>query len=51
LERGVKLTNRTIRNILKHTSDRLDRNIRSLRAGYGLINLADAFKLLQYQFG
>jgi subtilisin family serine protease len=51
LERGVKLTNRAIRNILKHTSDRLDRNIRSLRAGYGLINLADAFKLLQYQFG
>jgi subtilisin family serine protease len=51
LERGIKLTNKAIRDILKHTSERVDRNLRSLRAGYGLINLADAFRMLKYQLG
>jgi thermitase len=49
LERGVKLTNRIIGNILKHTSERVDRAVRNARAGYGLINLTDAFRLLTYQ--
>lgn len=49
LERGIRLTNQAIRNVLKHTSERVDRNLRSLRAGFGLINLADAFRLLNYQ--
>jgi thermitase len=50
-ERGAQLTNRAMNRILKHTSDRLDRARRSARGGYGLINLADAFKLLKYQLG
>jgi thermitase len=50
-ERGIKLTNQAVHNILKHTSDRVDRNLRGLRAGYGIINLADAFRMLQYQLG
>jgi subtilisin family serine protease len=49
LERGVRLTNEAISDILKRTSDRLDRRPRSVRAGYGLVNLADAFRLLNYQ--
>jgi subtilisin family serine protease len=51
LERGVRLTNRAIDAVLKHTSDRVDRNRRSVRAGYGLINMADAFRFLRYQLG
>jgi subtilisin family serine protease len=51
VERGTKLTNKMIRDILKHTSERVDRQPRSIRAGYGLINLADAFRLLQHQLG
>lgn len=50
-ERGANLTNRAITRILKHTSDRIDRNRRSVRAGYGLINLADAFKFLKHELG
>jgi subtilisin family serine protease len=48
LEQGKKLTNREITYILKHTSDKVDSRLRNEHAGYGLINLADAFKLLVY---
>ena len=51
VQRGLALTNRAIATILKRTSDRVDRQRRSVRAGYGLLNLADAFRLLQYQLG
>jgi thermitase len=51
LTRGVKLANKTIIEILKRTSERVDRNLRSVKAGYGLINLADAFRLLSFQIG
>jgi subtilisin family serine protease len=51
LNRGIELTNTAIAHILKQTSERVDRNLRSLKAGYGLINLADAFRLLNYQMG
>ena len=50
-ERGVRLTNSMINRILKHTSDRVDRARRNPRAGYGLLNLADAFRFLKYQLG
>jgi thermitase len=49
-ERGKKLTNQEINYILKSTSDKVDRRLRNEHAGYGLINLADAFKLLVYMF-
>ncbi len=48
LEQGKKLTNHEITYILKHTSDKVDSRLRNEHAGYGLINLADAFKLLTY---
>jgi thermitase len=50
LEQGKKLTNHEITYILKHTSDKVDSRLRNEHAGYGLINLADAFKLLTYMF-
>jgi thermitase len=51
LSRGIKLANKAIAQIFKHTSERVDRSLRSPKAGYGLINLADAFRLLNYQLG
>jgi hypothetical protein len=47
-EQGKKLTNREIKYILKNTSDKVDSRLRNEHAGYGLINLADAFKLLAH---
>ena len=51
LERGRRLGNGEITAILKHTSDKVDSRLRNQHAGYGLINLADAFKLLTHQSG
>jgi subtilisin family serine protease len=48
LEMGHKLTNNEINYILKHTSDRVSTRLRDEHAGYGLLNLADAFKLLTH---
>jgi thermitase len=48
LEHGKRLTNQDIAYVLKNTSDRVDTRLRNVQAGYGLINLADAFKLLDY---
>jgi thermitase len=45
---GVTLSNGAIRYILKHSSDKVDSSLRTEKAGYGLINLADAFKHLQH---
>ena len=48
LEQGKKLSNESIRHILQNTSDKVDSRFRSANAGYGLINLADAFKFINY---
>lgn len=45
-EKGKKLTNTDITYILRNTSDRLTSKVRDQKAGYGLLNLADSFKLL-----
>ena len=47
-EKGKTLSNEAIKYILRHTSDKVDNQIRNQKAGYGLINLADAFKLLNH---
>jgi subtilisin family serine protease len=47
IERGSTLSTRDITGILRNTSDKPDSRLRSEHAGYGLINLADAFKLLR----
>jgi subtilisin family serine protease len=48
LERRSSLSNSDITYILKNTSDKVDTRLRSEHAGYGLLNLADAFKLLTH---
>lgn len=47
---GRRIGTREITDVLRNTSDRMDNHLRTERAGYGLINLADAFKLLAHQF-
>ena len=48
LEQGKRLTNQEIGYILKNTSDKIDSRLRNVQAGYGVLNLADAFKLLNH---
>ena len=48
LERGASLGLRDVGGILRNTSDKIDSRLRTEHAGYGLINLADAFKLLNH---
>jgi subtilisin family serine protease len=48
LEQGTRLTNHEVIYILKNTSDKVNSRLRDERAGYGLINLADAFKLMNH---
>ncbi len=50
LQQGAKLTNQEIKYILKNTSDKVDSRLRNIYAGYGLLNLADGFKLLTHLF-
>lgn len=44
---GRDISHREIQYILKATSDKPDTKLKSVKTGYGLINLADAFKLLE----
>lgn len=48
-KRGARLSNGDLADIVRHTCDRSDSRMRSPRAGYGLLNLADAFKYLNHQ--
>lgn len=49
IENGKRLRNDDIRYILTCTSDRMDRRFRNQHAGFGLLNLSDAFKLLAHE--
>jgi thermitase len=49
LEAGVRLRDADIKQILQHTSDRPDRRSRTNRTGCGVLNLADACRLLSYR--
>ncbi|MEV6598581.1 S8 family serine peptidase [Actinoplanes sp. NPDC051346] len=47
-DEGRVLTTSDVTGILRHTSDRMDARTRHRQAGYGLINMTDAMKLLAY---
>lgn len=47
-DHDVRLTNGAIFDALRRTSDKVDTRMRDQRAGYGRLNLADAFKHLAY---
>jgi thermitase len=48
-ENGKSVSDGQIKYILKNTSDKLDRRLKSEKWGYGRINLIDAIKLLNYK--
>ena len=48
LQQGTRLTNHEVIYIHKNTTDKVNSRLRDERAGYGLINLADAFKLMNH---
>jgi thermitase len=48
LEHGHSLANQDVAGLLKHTSDKVDSRLRHRQAGYGLINLEDAFRMLNH---
>jgi subtilisin family serine protease len=47
-DHGRRLTTTDIASILRSTADRVDARLRHQQAGYGLINMTDAMKLLTY---
>lgn len=49
LRQGARLANSDLVDLFRHTSERVDSRLRSERAGYGVVNLADAFKLLSHR--
>ncbi|MFZ6009272.1 MAG: S8 family peptidase [Bacteroidota bacterium] len=48
-EHGRKLSDSQVKYILKNTADKVDRNFKHRKAGFGKLNLIDALKLLQYK--
>ena len=48
-KKRYRLTDRKIKLILQHTSDKLDKRIKHIKAGYGSINFLDALKFLDFK--
>ncbi len=46
LQRGRRLRDRQVKHLLQHTADKVDRNFKHLKAGYGRLNVRDALRLL-----
>ncbi len=49
-KRRRRLSDTQVKHVLKHTSDKVDRNFKHRKAGYGRLNLADAMRYLDYKF-
>ncbi|MEM8808589.1 MAG: S8 family serine peptidase [Cyanobacteria bacterium P01_G01_bin.38] len=45
----TQLSDRQVKHLLKHTSDKLDRRFKHAKAGFGKLNLLDALRLLDYK--
>jgi hypothetical protein len=50
-ERGRTLTDRQLKHVLKSTADRVDTRFRDRKAGFGMLNVADAMRWLDYRYG
>ncbi|MCH2225988.1 MAG: S8 family serine peptidase, partial [Crocinitomicaceae bacterium] len=50
LKFGKKISDKQIKYVLKHTSDKQGKRFKDYKTGYGMINLVDAIKLLEYKF-
>lgn len=49
LQEGIRIRDKHIKYLLKHSSDKIGTKFKEIRAGYGMINLIDAIKLLKYK--
>ena len=47
--RGRELSDPQVKHVLKHTSDKVDRNFKDPKAGYGRLNVADGLRYLDYK--
>lgn len=47
--KGARLADRQVKHILKHTADKVDSRFKHRKAGFGMLNLADAMSLLRYK--
>ena len=47
LEQGRRLGDRHVKHILKHTSDKVGTRFKDQKAGFGMLNLVDALRLLE----
>lgn len=48
-EHNVCLSDRQIKHVLKHTSDKVDKRFKHAKAGFGGLNMLDALGLLKYK--
>lgn len=46
---GRDLSDKQVKHVLKHTSDKVDRNFKDSKAGYGRLNIADGMRYLDYK--
>jgi len=46
---GRELGDQQVKHVLKHTSDKVDRDFKNPKAGYGRLNLADGMRYLDYK--
>lgn len=51
LERGHVLTDAQLKHVLKTTADKIDTNFKHPKAGFGMLNAADALRWLDYRYG
>ena len=47
---GRQLSDRQIKQVLRHTSDKINTHFKHPKAGYGCLNLADALRWLEHRF-
>jgi subtilisin family serine protease len=48
-EKGRSLSDGQVKHVLKHSADKIGTRFKSRKAGYGMLNLADALQLLEHK--
>ncbi|EWY41327.1 peptidase S8 [Skermanella stibiiresistens SB22] len=48
---GRRLTDGQVKHVLKHTADKVGREFKDPKAGFGMLNLRDALRLLDHRLG
>lgn len=48
---GRRLTDPQVKHVFKHTADKVGRDFKDPKAGFGMLNLRDAMRFLEYRLG